>query len=304
MTTAVQQSENFDDVFARDDRDRGADSAAPKPEVPRDDQGRFAPRSEPVPSTEAQPLDPKPAEPRVSGESTPRESPPSEQPRHVPLPELLSEREKRKAEATRREEAEAKAREYEARVQQYEQFLAQLQQQQQQTPPPDPWTDPQGALAYQQQQLQQQFQAHVQRLEAQQMHDRANISESIARQKFGDEAVTAAQQAAIKAGLGPRFMQERDPYASLMKWHQNNSFLQKVGPDPAAYEKTVEERAYQRLLADLQAGKIKLNGQSAAPQRFPGSLADATAAGAPGGDLTDEAIAAEIFSPTRDRRRA
>ena len=297
MTTA-NQPDDFTDVFERDsssDRDRGADTAVPVSDGQiRDDRGRFAAREPEQPTPEAQPgqqpASPTPQQP--SGGDQPK------QPRHVPLPELLSEREKRQQEARLREEAERRAAALEQRVAQFEAAARQQQQRQQ---APDPWSDPQGALDWQQQQVQAQLQSQQAQFQQQLLLERSNASEARAREKHGDEAVAAAEQAAIAAGYVGHFLQQRDPYAALMQWHRQASYVQKVGPDPDAYEKSIHQRAYEQALADLRSGKVPA---AAAPQRFPGSLAGATPAGAQGAVLTSEAIADELFDTNRNRRQA
>lgn len=298
MASGDQPDDDFNDVFARDSRDRGAETAAPVSDGPaRDDLGRFAPKSEPAPKVEEPPK--QEAAPEAPPAPTPPPTEPTPEPtanRHVPLAELLGEREKRKQEAKLREEMEARVKTYEAQVAQYQaQLQAQQQPQQPKETPPDPWTDPQAALAYQQKQFEERL-----------AHERANMSEMVARQRFGDAAVEAAQQAAIRAGAGPYFLQQRDPYGALLQWHRQQSFLEKVGSDPDAYEKSIEQRAYEKALADLKAGKVTPGGApqpAPAPTRFPGSLAEATPAGTQGGLLTPEAIAAELFDTNRNRRQ-
>lgn len=288
--TQGDQPGDFSDVFKRDDSDMGADSAAPvESGQPRDESGRFAPKSE-APKAEAAPE----AQPNAQPQATPPQidTPPEQQPRHVPLPELLSEREKRKQEATRREEAEKRAAAVEAQFEALQRQLQMMQQPRQQEQPPDPWSDPQGALAYQRAQI-----------EAMLSDQRAEMSERFARQQYGNDAVNAALEACKRAGEDARryFSQQRDPYDALVKWHRQSSFLQKVGTDPDAYEKTIQQKAYEQALADLRAGKV-LPGQGAssaapaAPQRFPGSLASATATGSQAAVLTDEAAFSDVFA--------
>jgi hypothetical protein len=79
-----------------------------------------------------------------------------------------------------------------------------------------------------------------------------------------------------------------------MNWHKQQTAIQRIGPDPDAYEKKLEASLREKILAELKQGK---------PQpKFPGSLADATAGGGQGAHLTEEAIANELFSHTRNRR--
>lgn len=287
----------FDDVFKNDGSDMGANAAAPgTDQTPRDEAGRFA---------EKQPDAPPPADATAPPART--ETPPNDNAsRHVPLSELLSEREKRKAEATRREEVEKRNNDLQAQLE----VIARMQQAPRppQAPPheqqeelPDPYDAP-AVMQYQLRQLQRM----QQQFNEQQMHQNANFSERLARQQHGNEAVEAAIKAAQAAGAGTYFLRQQDPYGALMQWHNQQSFLAKVGSDPQAYEKSIEQRAYERALADLKAGKAPAaTGRPAstpAATRFPGSLADATQSGSQGAVLTDEAIAAELFDTNRNRR--
>lgn len=282
MTASESANADFAEVFAREDRDRGADTAAPATrETVRDDQGRFAQKE--APQQEASP----PPAPEVASEQ--------QEPQHgrqVPLSELLGEREKRQSERKLREEAEKRATEYEARTKAYEQMLANLQkpqtQQQPQEPPPDFFTDPDAA-----------FNARMQPLELRAENARLDMSEMLARDKFGDAAVDAALQVALQTGANRQFLNPKikHPYAELVKWHESTKVYQEIGPDPKQYRDKLETEIRAKVLAELKAGGTQ-------PQpKFPGSLADATQAGTQGAHVNIEAEAASIFSSQRDRRR-
>lgn len=272
------------DVFSSS-RDRGADSAAPKSE-PEVEKAAPAPDPQEIaePETE-QPDEPKGRDP-LKGYRDPSTG------RLVPLTELQSEREKRQEaqkareeEARLRTQAEENARRYQAQLAEMERRIQAAQNPPQ--PPPDAFTDPEG------------WQKHIQATFAEQLaHERANMSELRARDKWGDETVNSALKAAISENLGPRFMQMRDPYGALINWHKQATALQKIGPDPEAYEKQVEERIRAKVLEELKAP-----ASSKPQQRFPTSLADATATGAQGTPpVSDGAIAADVFSSARRRR--
>lgn len=280
MTASESANADFAEVFAREDRDRGADTAAPaQRETVRDDQGRFAPKE--APQQEAI----QPPAPEVASEQ--------QEPQHgrqVPLSELLGEREKRQSERKLREEAEKRAIEYEARTKAYEQMLANLQkpqaQQQPQEPPPDFFTDPDAA-----------FNARMQPVIDQAANVRLDTSEMLARDKHGDAVVDAALQAALQAGINRQFISRKNPYADLVKWHESTKVYQEIGPDPKQYRDKLESEIRAKVLAELKAGGTQ-------PQpKFPGSLADATQAGTQGAHVNIEAEAASIFSSQRDRRR-
>lgn len=276
----------LDDVFSSS-RDRGADLAAPKaePDVLAPD-----------------PLDEKPAD-QTSEEQTTDAKPVGyrdpDTGRFVPLKELTSEREKRQEAQKAREEearlrqlAEERARQYEVRAQDLER---RFQAAQNPPPaPPDPLMDPEGALSHLQMTFQQQL--HNQNL---------NFSEVRARDKFGDEAVDKAVKAAVEAGVAQHFARSPNAYQDILKWHTRQTNLARVGDDVDAYEKRIREEERQKTIEDLKAGRVSvMPGQTPQqPQRFPGSLIDATASGPQGAQpVSDEAMMASVFSSDRKRR--
>ena len=286
MTTTAgsADADTFSDVFRRDS---GAETAAPEasPGQPRTPDGKFAAKE---PEQQEQPQQ---SAPPVQAEQPPTASPESKEDparnRHVPLPELLSERDKRKAAEAAREEAENRVRWYEDQLRQARQ-APQSQPQQQQPQRPDPFVDPEGFAAYQETILQQQL-----------VNERANFSELRARDKFGDDAVDAALQAAPPQ-VRMHCLRTVDPYGELIKWHKQASFMHEVGTDPSAYKTRLEKQIREQVLAELKAGKAT---QQSAP-RFPGSLADATPTGDQGAHITEESVARDIFGPGRNRRSA
>lgn len=265
-------------------RDRGADFAAsvPEPEV-----------ETPAPEPETQEtVEPEQKAEQPNGEDKPKGYRDPSSGRFVPLTELQSEREKRQ-EAQKARDEEARLRvQYEERARQYQAQLEDMQRrfqaaQNPPTPPPDIFDDPNAW----QQNIQAQFQEAL-------ANERANMSELRARDKFGDEVVEKALQAARAQNLGPQFMRMRDPYGALIDWHKRASFVQKIGPDPEAYEKQLEEKIRAKVLEEL-----KTPAAARPQQRFPTSLADATASGAQGAlPVSDEALAANMFSSTRKRK--
>jgi len=265
-------------------RDRGGNAAPPvedKPlSQPRDESGRFAPKTEqsaaPTPEVE-------------EDDDAPTPEPEADDNRMVPTRALQAERDKRKQEARLRAEAEARATGY------ADQLTRLLQQQrqdptprQQPPPPPDPLTDPEGAYAYQQNHFSQRI-----------LSAKLDQSEMMARDKYGDEKVDEAFEVASRAGIIGNFVRSKHPYRDLVQWHEKAQAFQKIGPDPEAYAKKLREDIRAEVLAELKAGK----GPAAAPvPRLPGSLADATQAGAQGAHLSDEAMMAGVFGSDRKRR--
>ena len=267
----------LDDVF-KSGRDRGADSAAPKddannPEIP----------------------EAKAAEVKEDGEAEakPKGYRDPESGRFVPLEELRSEREKRQdAQKSRDEEvrlrviAEENSKRYQAQLDDIHRRMQAAQNPPQ--PPPDVYTDPEGAFQHQERKFQYQMQQQT-----------LNFSEMRARDKHGDGIVDEALQDAIKLGVNQHFLRAADPYKALVDWHKSQKALQEIGPDPEKYKTTLKETMRQQILEELKTGKA--NGSQ--PQRFPGSLVDATASGAQGAQaISDEAMLGSIFASNRKRR--
>ena len=277
--TAAQAA--ISDVF-KDERD-SAGTSAPATETPirddgRDEQGRFAAKKAAEDAAKLETPAPAQQAPPVS------EPDASKADHRVPLSELLTEREKRKQDARLREDAEARAR-------QYEQQLADMQrriqaQQNPPPPPPDPYTDPEGAFRYHQEQTAWQNQQTI-----------LNTSEMIARSKHGDQLVDEALNAAKQSGAAQHFVNKPDAYRALVDWYTRAKALQEIGPDPQAYRTKLESEIRAKVLEEMKAA----GGQQVAQPKFPGSLADATASGQQGGTLTPQAAISSVFAPDRKK---
>lgn len=245
---------------------------------PRDEQGRFAPKS--PPQQEAQ------AEDQPQAEAPPPPDPNAN--RHVPLSELLSERKQRQEKERLYVEAEARAKAFEQMLQQQAQQRFQPPPQAQQVEVPDPYTDPQGWAQHLQNQVQHQM-----------LVNRAAVSRRMADRQFGAEAVQQALQSAPVALCNQLFENSPDPFGDLMDWHKEQQVRKEVGTDLEAFKKRIAEETRLQVLAELKAGGA--NGQ---PQpKFPGSLANATATGEQGAMLTEEAAMGSIFASGRNRRQ-
>lgn len=268
MTTgtagASDGADVLDDVFNKSGRDSGADSAAPEGQ-------------EPAPEVEAKPEAEQPKAEQNEADQVDDSQPQgrdSKTGRFVPVSELIEERKKLRAkneeEFRLRVQAEERAKFYESQIQSFQRVAQQPPQQQIAQPElPDPFTDPQGY-------------ANAIRAQAEQvsLNEKCNFSEAMAREKHGDDLVNQALQAAQQAGVAERFVRAANPYGDMVRWFRQAQALHRIGPDPDAYEKSVEERVTAKLLADLKAGKISVNGTATQqPQRFPGTLADAVPQG-------------------------
>lgn len=290
----------LDDVFSSG-RDRaGNDAPVSEPEVKSKPDTVAEPQGK-EPATEATE---QPAE--ASSETEPKGYRDPSTGRFVPLKELTTEREKRQAAEKAREEEARLRKESEERIAQMERRFQDIERRTQaaqnppqpQQPPPDPFIDPAGALAFERQNFQREL-----------LNQRLNFSETMARNKFGDQAVEQALQAAQAAGVISEqwVTRSRDFYGDLMTWKKRQDVLNRVGEDPEAYEKSIEERVRAKVLEELKTGnRAVMPGQAPAapPQpQFPGSLADATGAGpATGQPANDEAVMSSVFGSGRKRK--
>lgn len=277
---------DFDSVFSRDENvldshDSEADTVASEAQAqPRDENGRFTSvHNEPVAEPAAEP---PPQQAEAQPQPSQPETPDPSQSRMVPLPELLGERQKR-------QDMERQLAELNGQLQAFQQMYQQPQQQQfQQHQPqqvaPDPYTEPEAYFQHQASQLQAQF-------ERQLMIQAANTSEMLARQQYGDEMVTKAQQWALANNAGEYFLRQNNPYGTLMQAYRQHETMQKVGPDVEAYEKKVEERVRAQVLQELKQGNP---GQP--KPTFPGTLAAGTPTGRQGGFLDPQTAADSIFA--------
>lgn len=285
MTMANEPADEnpFDGVFDKE-RNEPAVQSEPAPDAgqARDERGRFAAKAQEQPAESQQPA---PQEQQAQ----PSEQAPLDQNanRHVPFPELLSERKQRQEKERLLAESEARNKVYEQQIQQYMQQPRQQPQPQRQEQPPDMYADPEGFQQYQQRQFQQQI-----------LNATLNLSESSARRHYGAQVVDEAVQAAVRSGVAEQLKFAPDPYAEIVEWHKREKALAKFGTDPDAYEKQLEDKLRQKILGELKAG-----GAAGQPQTtFPGTLANATATGTQGAHLSPEAAMGSVFASGRDRR--
>ena len=290
MTALKDADSALDDVFASG-RDRGADSAAPEPEAA------------PPPKAEAPPIDDKAkAEPPAKDDAEEGSSKQFRDPetgRFVPLTELKTERAKRQEFEKRATELEQRALRAEAAAEEARRYWQTQQQQipqpQQQQPPkqiPDPWTDPEGYTAAKLQEVEQKF-------ARQEFQSRVVLSERLMRQQHQDfdQVVEVFGQAANR---NPYLLQQMTqsplPAEYAYQMGKRLQLADRIGSDPDSYEKKIREEERQKVLAELKA-------PPAQQQRFPGTLADAPAAGAQGRMLTDDAMLNDVFSSDRRARK-
>jgi hypothetical protein len=268
----------LDDVFSSS-RDRGADTAAPEPvkEAPKveaETQQSEEPKADtpPAPDAEKRYRDPETG-------------------RFVPLHELTSERKKRQDEARLREEAEKRFQDLERRYQDLER-RAQAPQTPP-PPPPDPFTDPEGAFAYRDSLYQKQL-----------FETRVMLGEEVLRTMKPDYDQVRdvfARHAQNDPNLAMQIVRAPNPARFAYEQGKRLMALEKIGDDYDGYEKRIREEERQKVLAELKQG----GASSAPPQRFPGTLADATGSGAQGTmPVSDENMLADVFGSDRRQRRS
>lgn len=201
----------------------------------------------------------QPAEP-VAQEPAPPE--PKPEPQHVPITALLDERDKRKAMEAELERLRA------AQAPQPEFTI------------PDMFEDPDGYSNYQQQVAQQAT-----------LNAKLDISEEMARDKFGDEEVETAknwalQQFAARPGFQQEVLRQRNPYRFVVEQYKREQIATQVTPDDFA-----QYQAWKAAQSQLQAPATP------APVAPPRSLATAPSAGSISTEpvQTDEEMFKEII---------
>ncbi|MDX3926745.1 MAG: hypothetical protein QHC90_13200 [Shinella sp.] len=226
---------------------------------PRDESGRFAAKQEETPAAVE--------EPAVSEQQPATEQKPS----GVPVKAIQEERDKRQAaqaeaEALRREIAELRGM-----VQASRQPAPQPQQEQQ---PATIWDDPDAFLKSQLTPVQQQMQEM-----------REMLWENQAVSVHGAEKLNAAKQAAeALAGkpegraLHQQIMGGGNPYDNLVKWHQQQQVMSRIGADPDAWlnaeiERRLSDPAEQaKILERIRSGAASNTNRSQPLTNLPPSL--------------------------------
>lgn len=166
----------------------------------------------------------------------------------VPPSRLREEAESRRVAEAEREQARAEARELRARLDALERGQQRPPQgQTQQNEPPDIFADPEGRLAWERNQVAQQFEER-----------RINASFEDARESHGDKFLTAFQdlQKTGDGNLVREIVNSNNPGRALMNWHQRQALMSEIGTDPAAYRQRVRDE----LLADPETRRAVITG--------------------------------------------
>lgn len=229
---------------------------------------------------------PPPNEPQAETPAEAQEPPPGQQadpgrPRRSMLDDLREERAKRQATEAQLVEFRREADEREKR---YFESLNRTPRPQEQARPqrPDLFEDPNGALDFVSQSVEQRM---VDRIVA--------MSEAAARRHHGNEKVDAALKAAKTAGIAQQFQCEADPFGSLLDWHGKMSTLQTIGSDVDAWRKSERDKMKAEIMEEMRKGGGQFRGPN--EPRFPSTLADGTAAGAQGAHLSEQGAMDDVF---------
>lgn len=133
---------------------------------------------------------------------------------------------------------------------------------------------------------------HDQRRAEAALSDRLDLSEELARDKFGDETVDQVQAwVAQKYAENPAFRQEvlsqRNPYSYAVKRYQQDQLLQQV-QDPTELDQFRAWKAAQAAGAMTQTAAPAASPHRTAPATPPRSLASAPSAGGLATQVVDE----------------
>ena len=216
-----------------------------------------------APSVERADTKPEPSETGVKPQDTasPAESDETDNSPLVPRRALIEERRKRQ--------------DYERKMVEFEAKLAELskpqpppqQQRQQPQPPPDPWTDPEGAMAYERQQR------------AMELYEtRVILSEEMMSQKldYADAKRVFIEAANADPALAQKLVRHPIPAKFVYEEGKRLAALREIGPDPAAYRETLRQQLRAELEAEMGQHPSNVNPTPRAPA--PKSLAGQTSA--------------------------
>lgn len=169
------------------------------------------------------------------------------------------------------EDERKKRQEYERRFAELERKLQDMQTPPKQPEPPQApnvWEDPEGALAFQQQTIQQTF--------ARQMYEtRVSLGTEIVKAQhpdYDDVVADFVAQAQVDPALRNAVLQHPNPAAFAYSEGRKIRFLKEVGNDPDAYKARLREE----FMAEQSSGQIASRTQPAAAP--PKSLAATTSA--------------------------
>jgi len=247
-------------------------------ETPRDERGRFAPKT--VAEQQAEQA------PQVQSEPAQAAEPPKDTSQGIPSWRLKEEAEARRA-------AEERAANHERELMELRRQFQAMQKQNEPKPAvPDIWENADGFVDHRTNQAIEPIKGEISQL-------REYYSQRDAIREHGAEKVKAAYDA-LANGLNARdpevvavyqrAMASIDPYGDIMKWHKKQTIFSTIGDDPEAFvERQIEERlkdpTYQAKVLERIRGTAQTRPSTVTP--LPPSLNRATAAAALSGDEDD-----------------
>lgn len=104
-----------------------------------------------------------------------------------------------------------------------------------------------------------------QRISMATMNARLDMSEGLARDSYGDDAVNAALEAAKAAGVATSFADQKHPWGAMVKWHEKQLKMAEIGDDPDGWREREREKLKAELQAELVAQNVTAQGQAKAP---------------------------------------
>ena len=171
----------------------------------------------------------------VEAEVEPQEEP-KEDPKTVPLAAHIEQR-----------------KEFQAKLDAVQQKLDEIAK-----PKPEPvkapeFLDPEGA---------QYFQGMVSNMQA---NFAAELSETKARMKYGEEHVDEAIKAATQANMVDSFKGQPDAWGKLAEWHKQQKVVAEIGDDPQAFKAKMREELLAEIKSELAAEQVKAAAGQPAP---------------------------------------
>jgi hypothetical protein len=212
-----------------------------------------------APSVERADTGPEPAETGVKPQDAapPAESDETDDSPLVPRKALIEERRKR-------QDYEKKMAEFEARLAELSKPQPPPQQPRQAPPPPpDPWTDPEGAMAYERQQR------------AMELYEtRVILSEELMSQKpdYNDAKRVFIEAANADPALAQKLVRHPMPAKFVYEEGKRLAALREIGPDPAAYRDTLRQQLMEELRAEMgqQPSPVPQAPKAPAPKSLAG----------------------------------
>lgn len=219
--------------------------------------------SQPEQATEAPEQNDTHAKPEETGDKSDVEASPAateekdDESPLVPRKALIEERKKR-------QDYERKLAEFEAKLAEFDKAKQPPpQQSMQQQAPPDPWVDPEGALAWERQQR-----------EVQLYETRVLMSEELMSQKPDYEDAKRVFIAAAQADPSLAHKLVRHPMPAKFVYEEGRRLqaLQEIGPDPSTYRQRLEAEIREQLMAEMQAqSSVPSTQRAPAPKSLAGT---------------------------------